>query len=167
MARKTRDVLIEWGTPETNRDFGKLFRITEMGAEPAEWWAIRALSAVARSGVDLPDNVMGGGMQSIAILGINAIMRVNPSDVADLFDEVMECVQIVPDPSKPKLVRDILTDDIEEVRTRLLLRKEVIDLHVGFSQLVGQSTPTSSAPPSNSSNIPTSPEASVRFSRKA
>lgn len=166
MARKTKQVLIDYGTAETNRDFGKVFLLTEMAAEDAEWWAVEALSAVARSGVDLPDNIMGGGMQSIAIVGINAIMHINPKDVKGLFDEMMECVQVIPDPAKPKLVRDLMSGDIEEVGTRLLIRKEVLDLHVGFSQLVGQSTPTSSAALSNSLNTPTSQDPSVRFSRK-
>lgn len=167
MARKEKLFLVEDGDEKTNRDFGKLFLIREMPARQAERWAMRALLAVARSGVDLPENIVGGGMQSIAMLGIQAIMRVRFEDVEDLLDELMECVSIVPDPKKPKLVRDLSEDDIEEVKTMIILRKEVIELHVGFSQsgILSKQTSETSVP-SSSSNIQMSPEASVQFSRQ-
>ena len=56
---------------------------------------------------------------------------------------MMACVQIQPNPAKPEVVRGLVSDDIEEVITRLQLRKAVFDLHVDFSQAAAQSTSAS------------------------
>src|ERR1700692_944296 len=126
--RKTKIVTI---TAE-GRDLGKIFLLTEMSAHQAERWAMRALMAVADAGVDLPEAALGAGMAGIAALGIRAIFRVPFALAAPLMDEMMDCVQIVPDPRKP-FPRRPEQDDIEEVATRLLLRSEVFELHTGFS----------------------------------
>jgi hypothetical protein len=56
-----------------------------------------------------------------------------PWEVAKpLMQEMMACVQIQPGPD-PKIIRRMIPDDIEEVATRLRLRDEVINLHLGFS----------------------------------
>lgn len=165
--RKELDVIITSGTPETNRDYGKTFQIREMSASKAEKWAMRALLAVARSGVDLPEGMPEGGMQSIAILGIQAVMKLDFYDAEPLLDEMMECIRIKPDPKNPAIIRNLIDDDIEEIATRIKLREEVIRLHLGFFTGVGASSQTSEMTSSPAlSNIQTSPEASVRFSRR-
>ena len=166
--RKELDLTIYDGTPDTNRDYGKTFHLREMGATKAEKWAMRALLAVARSGIDLPEGIAQGGMQSIAILGIQAIMKINFYDAEPLLDEMMECVRIKPDPKNPAIIRDLIEDDIEEIATRIKLREEVIKLHVGFFGIGIQSTQTSDEKQSQDlSTTPISQKASVRFSRAA
>jgi hypothetical protein len=45
-----------------------------------------------------------------------------------LLDEMFACVQI----TEPKITRSLTPDDIEEVTTRLKLREEVLQIHLGF-----------------------------------
>ena len=61
MARKTMDVLID----ADNRDKGKLFFVEEMPASQAEEWATRALMAMMRSGIDIPENIQDAGLAGI------------------------------------------------------------------------------------------------------
>ena len=48
MAREFIDVRIG----ESGRDAGKVFRVTEMTAEDAEWWALRAMSVIVEADTD-------------------------------------------------------------------------------------------------------------------
>ncbi len=119
-----------------NRDHGKVFFLTEMSALAAEAWAARAFLAMAKSGADIPPDIRASGFAGLAMLGMQAFAGVEYHEVAPLLAEMMECVQIVPDPSNPAIVRGIFgDDDIEEVTTLLELRREVFGLHVDFSAL--------------------------------
>lgn len=131
MARKTKTVRIQ--AEAGNRDAGKTFLITEMSAGQAETWAIRALSAVAQSGLDIPPDVMRMGMGALVAVGFKGLITMSFVEAAPLLDEMMGCVQIVPDPKNPHVVRPVDDEDIEEVTTRLVLRSEVWELHTGFS----------------------------------
>ena len=162
--RKEIDVTIT----DPGRDQGKTFHIREMPATRAEKWAMRALLAVARSGVDLPDDFTGMGMQGIALVGIRAITKITFEDAEPLLDEMMECVTIKPDPRNPAIMLALIEGDIEEIATLVKLRQEVINLHVSFFTSAGPLKSTSQASPaSSSSNTKTSPEPSVRFSQRA
>jgi len=110
------------------RDSGKKFMITEMSAEAAEWWAFRALQAIA--GADAELNLQAP-LSDMAAQGIKALAKVHPDQAKPLLDEMMGCVQIlVPATQKP---RPLLDGDIEDVKTRFMLRKAVVELHLGFS----------------------------------
>ena len=128
MARKEIDYTVDG----ESRDTGKLFRITEMPATEAEWWAIRAGLAMAKNGVEVPDNMADMGMHEMARIGFGMLAKVDPVDAKPLLDELMKCVKIIPDPSNRNIVRSLVDSDIEEVSTRLKLRAEVFKLHVGF-----------------------------------
>ena len=116
------------------RDAGKMFYIQEMPASQAEWWAIRAGLAMARSGVELPDNFADMGMAGMAATGIGMVAKIPAEEAKPLLDELMQCVQFVPDPNNQKITRKLIEDDTEEVATRLKLRSEVCKLHVDFLQ---------------------------------
>jgi hypothetical protein len=58
-----------------------------------------------------------------------------------LLDELLTCVEFMPDPARPEVVRSLIDDDIEEVATIFKLQKEVLALHVDF--LKGASALTS------------------------
>jgi hypothetical protein len=110
------------------RDAGKKFMITEMSAEAAEWWAFRALQAIA--GADAELNLQAP-LADMAAQGIKALAKVHPEQARPLLDEMMGCVHIlVPATQKP---RPLLDGDIEDVKTRFMLRKAVVELHLGFS----------------------------------
>ena len=128
MARKTATVTIA----EDGRDSGKTFFLREMPATQAEKWAIKALIALSKSGVDVPEDIAESGMAGIALIGLKALSGINFSDAEPLLDEMFQCIQLIPDPNRPQVMRGLIDDDIEEVRTRLQLRKEVLMLHINF-----------------------------------
>lgn len=166
MARKEIDITISEGTPETNRDFGKVFHIREMAASKGEKWAFRVLSMAAKGGVDI-GQAQGMGMAGIAMLGFGALLQSNFDAIEPLLDEMMECITFKPNKDNLSIVRPLFEDDIDEIKTRFDLRGEVLKIHMGFFPGVAPLTPTSetvsTAQPS--SNIQMSPQASVQFSR--
>jgi hypothetical protein len=152
--RKELDITIT----DEGRDQGKVFHLRELPASQAEKWAMQALMLAARSGVELPENIGPSmGMQGLAAVGIQAIMKVNFIEAQPLLNEMMTCVSIKPDPQRPEIVRGLVEDDIEEVATRVTLRSEVIKLHINFSGGAAPSRSTSKTLAPSSSNTPTSP----------
>lgn len=131
MARKTATVTID----AEGRDLGKVFLLREMPASQAEKWAARAFLAMARSGIDIPDDLAGAGLAGIAAVGLKAIGGLGFAEAEPLMDEMFACIQIIPDPARPAVVRALVESDTEEISTRLRLRKEVFGLHVDFSGL--------------------------------
>lgn len=151
--RKTKIVEIK----AEGRDKGKFFKLTEMPAFQAERWAMRAFLALAKSGVEVPDNLSEMGMAGLATLGLQALSGVSFEDAQPLLDEMMNCVSVVPNPQNPDFVRPLLInrpegEDIEELTTLFELRKEVAQLHMGFLQSAVASTSETPSPP-----IPPSP----------
>ncbi|MDE2471775.1 MAG: hypothetical protein KGL35_24395 [Bradyrhizobium sp.] len=128
--RKTVDVTIG---EDGGRDAGKVFVITEMPAIPAERWAMRAVIAMSKAGVQIPDDIASSGMVAIAAVGFQALMNVDFNEVEPLLNEMMSCVQIRPDALHPEVVRKVIPDDFEEVRTILKIRGEVLKIHTDFS----------------------------------
>lgn len=169
MARKVKTVTIE----AEGRDTGKVFVLTEMPASQAEKWAIRALLALGRSGIDIPPGIAEAGMAGVAAIGVRALLGLQFYEAEPLLDEAFRsCVGFYPDPRQRKVIRgkappgetavgDLIEDDIEEVATRARLRSEVFELHTGFSAaglLSAWAVPAVTA--ENMPTISTSPEAS-------
>lgn len=123
---------LKYTVTNEGRDKGKVFLITEMSAADAEDWAIQAFLAMAASGVQIPDNFKEAGFAAVISSAFEAIGKLQYERAKPLLDRMMECVQIIPDPSKPNVVRSLIDDDIEEVSTRLMLRKETFQLHASF-----------------------------------
>lgn len=157
MARKTETVVIK----ADGRDQGKHFLLTEMPATRAEKWATRALLALSRSHVQIPEEMTGLGMHGLVALGINILSSLDYVDAEPLMDEMMQCIEIIPDPRHVEVRRPLIEDDTEEVGTVLLLRSEVIKLHTGFSIADALSNARASAAQTsaNTSATPTSPPA--------
>ena len=155
MTLKIKDVLIS----AEGRDKGKLFRLTEMPAAQVERWAFRAFQALAKAGVDMPANMLGGGIAAFTIVGLKALAIIPHVEAFELMDEMMSRVSIIRDHSKPEITQPILDSDIEEWQTRLKLRDELFELHTGFS-LAGAMSKLSSTPATSpdSSSTETSPE---------
>ena len=124
MARKEASFVAQ-----TGRDKGKEFLITEMSATQAESWAFRVILAIGNAGIEIPDNLASQGMAGLMAVGYMNLLKI-PFDAAKpLLDEMMGCVQIVP---SANIKRPLIEDDIEEVKTRLLIRKAIWDLHMDF-----------------------------------
>lgn len=147
--RKTKIVTIG---EDGGRDAGKTFMLREMSSDKAERWACRALMALLGNGADIPPEAVAAGMEGVFHIGIlNVFGGLRWEQVEPLLAEMMECVQVIPNPANPLVVRPLneSADDIEEVSTRILLRGELFELHLGFSladklQTSGLSAPTRS-----------------------
>lgn len=145
--RKTLTVTI---TAE-GRDKGKQYLLTEMSATAAERWAAKAFLGLARSGLEVPEDLASLGLAGIAMIGFRAIGGMQFAEAQALLDEMFGCVQMIPDPSRPEVTRKLVEDDIEEVATRLRLRKEIFGLHVDFSSAGARLTSASAASAKNAS----------------
>ena len=156
MARKFKVYTVD--TP--GRDKGKSFFITEMPADQAERWAIRALLALANGGGKLPDGVLDMGMAGVAsvagavVLSLRHLQGTRYEDVSELLDEMMECVQFKPQGTAGDggalPLQKLFTGNncqIEEVSTRMKLRWEVLQVHVDFSMADALSNSTPSPAP--------------------
>jgi hypothetical protein len=138
MSRKTADITI---TDPASRDVGRTYRITELSASAAEDWAIRAFMAIAKGGMEIPDGIPAS-IAGIAILGFKALAGMDERAAKPLLDEMMSCVQVL---TSSGVVRKLMEEDIDEVATRLQLRKEVFEVHTGFFERAARSKSTTSA----------------------
>jgi hypothetical protein len=125
MARRTQVLTIE---EKDSRDAGKSYQITEMAAEQAEWWAFRALQGILGGDSDVNFNAP---LAQLAGQAFRAMAGIPPERARPLMDEMMACVQVKL-PSNGG-TRDLLDGDVEEVSTRMQLRRAVFELHTGFS----------------------------------
>ena len=121
-------------TVETDgRDKGKVFVLTEMSALKAEKWAMRAILALMRGGMELPEGYEFNGITALLGLAVKELLpNLQWGDAEPLIDELMTCVKFMPDPSRPNVVRNLFEGDIEEVKTYLELKLEVWKLHTDF-----------------------------------
>ncbi len=113
------------------RDKGKTFTLTEMPAMAGHKWACRALFALGAAGATIPDNLANTGMAGLAVMGVDAFIGGLSFELAEpLMDDLMRCVTINPDPSRPETERPVRVDsDIEEIQTIFSLQKAVFTMH--------------------------------------
>lgn len=137
MARKTSTFTVE----SEGRDKGKKFLLTEMAATKAEDWAIRVMLALGSANVDIPEGSIQLGMAALAEIGLKKLFAISAVDIKPLLAELMECVELVPNPQKPqvKLGYPMFESQVEEVSTLLMLKWEVLKLHLDFSLAAGLS----------------------------
>ncbi len=137
MARRTKLVTIPEDPKGENRDSGKSYLVTEMSPFKAEAWALRALNIIAKAGVDVPQETMRAGMAGLASIAPSfaGFQGLDIEALKPLLEEMMECVSFKAGTEVMPIYRKISLDasDIEEVSTILRLRKEVLELHLGFS----------------------------------
>jgi hypothetical protein len=138
MGRKTKLVQIADGSPDEkspayNRDHGKTYLLTEMSATQGQRWAMRGLLALGRGNVEVPPDLANAGMAGWAIMGLQMISKLSFAEADSLLEELMGCVQVMPDPANPMVVRRLVESDVEEITTRVRLQKEVFALHGNFS----------------------------------
>lgn len=148
MPLKIKDVVIpaQVEGARENRDAGKRYRLTEMPALKAERWARHAVSACNRTDLNVSDDTARLGMLGFYLVGFQALAGGDIDGIDVLMDEMMGQIQIV---TTGDVIRPAIGDgDIEEVQTIIMLRKELIELHMGFtfaelaSSLAAQAKPT-------------------------
>lgn len=128
MARRVETFMADYG-----RDAGKSFDLTEMPAEDGEWWALRALRALAVAGVDLPEDWENAAMATLMVRGMAALAALPEHTLKALMTEMFDCVRFR---SAKGVVIELSTganSQIEEVKTRWQIRKALWYLHTGFS----------------------------------
>jgi hypothetical protein len=114
-----------------NRDAGKSFLLTEMPALQAERWARHAIAACSRNDLDIKGEVAKLGMLGFYLIGFQALAGGDIKAVDALMDEMLPCIKII---ESPTVARPLGGDgDIWEVSTLYQLRKELIELHMGFT----------------------------------
>lgn len=116
------------------RDNGKTFKLTEMDAYSGQDWALRALLALASSGVQLPDGALQTGWAGLAGFGITALFQAPHAALRPLLDEMLVQAAYVHDPKHPpQPIRPGPNCVIEEIKTFLTLHMALVKLHTGFS----------------------------------
>ncbi len=132
MARRTTELHID---DKDSRDHGKTYVVKEMDAEAAEWWAFRVLQVILRgdNGDDLKLIDFKAPLAEFAPIalkmGLTAISRLPAEDAKPILADMMSCVSVkLPDGS----TRALMAGDVEEVLTRVMLRKEMLSIHTGF-----------------------------------
>lgn len=130
MARQTSYFTVT----KKGRDQGKTFLLTEMSALQADRWATRALFAITKGEVIVPESVSGAGFAFLAEAGLKILLLAPLEMVKPLLDELMDCVQFVPNADNKSVVRSIHESDIEEAGTYADLRQQVFELISGFFQ---------------------------------
>ena len=133
MALKTKEVVIDKG-----RDKGVKFLITEMPVAKADRWATRLILALAGGGVEVPNPQLG--MLAIVNVAMSAFKNIPEERLLPLMDELLDCVQIIPEGGQPRKL-NLEFNDIQDLTTLFKLRKEVLELHFDF--LKAALTPTS------------------------
>lgn len=157
MARR----VLEYTVVDEGRDKGKVFILTEMSASNAEEWALQVMSVMANSGIDIPQDVADAGLAGLATMAVPMLLKAPYYSAKPLLDQMMGCITVMPDPARPEVQRKLVETDIEEVVTRLKLRREVLDLHLGFSVTAAILALAAVAKiKSNGPSAPTSPELS-------
>lgn len=140
--RKSEIVRVPDGFGRDSEPKRKVFLITEWAAERAEKWAIRMLLAYNRGGGQMQvTETLGTGMEGIFFIGVQTFLRgqIQAAEIIPILDELLDCVKIIRDESKPDVAtgkpvaHPLMPDDIEEVKTRLWLRSEVMRVHTNFS----------------------------------
>ena len=143
---------------DTGRDTDKQFLITEMSASQAENWAFRVILAIGNAGIEIPEGLAEQGMAGLLAVGYMNLLKIPFDDAKPLLDEMMGCIQIIPSQS---VRRKLIEEDIEEVVTRLQLRKAVWGLHMDF--FLNESKSTSEL---NPQEVPQESSLSIKPQRK-
>lgn len=124
--------VINYTVTDEGRDKAKVFVITEMAPARAEAWATRAILALMKANVDIPEGFDRLGMAGLAELGLKALGSLSYDVLEPLLAEMLTGVTVMPDPSKTHIVRNMIDGDIEEIMTLVKLRAEIWKLNASF-----------------------------------
>jgi hypothetical protein len=114
-----------------NRDAGKRYYIEEMPALKAERWARHAIGAMSRQELNVREEFGKLGFLGLYLLGLQALAGGDMPAVDALMDEMLPCIKIQ---ESPDFIRPLGGDgDIWEISTLYRLRKELVELHMGFT----------------------------------
>src|ERR1700676_2449388 len=133
--RRTEKLVIPGVRSEAHgeRDNGKTFVLTEMDAYSGQDWALRALLALASSGVTLPEGALATGWAGLAGFGVTALLQAPYGALKPLLDEMLGQAKYAHKPSDPKHPLTPITPGpncpVEEIKTFLTLHLALVKLH--------------------------------------
>ncbi len=133
------------------RDHGLTFKITEKTALAAERWAIKAGNLLVSAGADV-GKITGIASLSrsdkfkrFATAGFQALGGLDMDLTDSVLQDMLLGVEVVPEAGmRTNMGRKLNENDIRELPTLFMLRMEVIDLQMGFSETADPSTSTAS-----------------------
>ena len=99
-------------------------------------YATSSIGPVESSVVLIRSHTRTASSAQLVSVGLEAFGKAKWDLIEPLLDEMMSCVQYVGNPEKSpdvKLAMSSVPDAIEEVTTLLTIRKELLELHLGFS----------------------------------
>lgn len=110
---KTQDV-----TAQTGRDYGKTFRVKEVGPMAMAGFILRLLHALRLGHQEDLLSFLQPGAEDV---DISAVMRLlagcDPEAVQALLHDMLDHVQVAADPQHPKAFRALNDNDIREMAT--------------------------------------------------
>ena len=124
-----------------SRDNGKTYLITEMNILDIDEWAIRVGCAMARGGLDVRGMNLQNGLSTETISGILELLNIGiqgfgnmpPDEVLTLLTELVNrCVKSVPSEGMTRSLDIKNANDVQDLKTLWVLRKEAFNLHVDF-----------------------------------
>jgi hypothetical protein len=122
-----------------SRDNGGVFMLTEMPAEQAADWFMRAMQFLVRSGMDVPPHIFEAGPAGFFAMGIGTALaglsKAPWFEVKPLLAELLGCVTTyqAPGASAPIAGWEVIKTQIQEPATIFRLYEEVVSLSLGFS----------------------------------
>lgn len=132
MSLRFKDIELKLG-----RDSGKKVRVTEMPLMKGDRWARRVLIMIAGGQIKASDiNIEAlsnintfGVMVEIARLGWSLLQQLSAHEdrALELIDELLECASLITSSGE---TRPILTDDLQEIASLFVIRKEAFMLHI-------------------------------------
>lgn len=124
--RRSATVTID--TP--GRDYGKTFAVVEASPVETEDWCARVLIAMKQADVKVPSDIAKMNPRDLVMTALHNFGQSGWGGAKTLLREMLTRVFVVPDPGAPFLMRDLGSDDIEELTTLIELRLEVVKLHI-------------------------------------
>jgi hypothetical protein len=146
--RRTSELVIPGVRSEAfgERDNGKTFILHEMDAYRGQDWALRAILALAASGVQMPQNVMEGGWAGLAAFGVTALLGAPYPALKPLLDEMLAQAKYQHKPNAPlQAIEPGVNCVVEEIKTFMLIQRALFTLHTGFS-MAGDTSISATSP---------------------
>ena len=128
MARKEINITLQDGERSLN------FKVKQMSATQLESWIIRAILALGKGGVDVPQgaDIRAAG-EYLSRHGLAALGRLDYEQVKPLLDELLTCCwHVTGQNSMTQLIPEVVDGILEDVCTLFKLRLEAIKLNLGF-----------------------------------
>lgn len=125
-------------TIDKGKDAGKVFEVSQMPVSRLEKWSARALIVLFAGDIPLELKDISAVSNSAALAAgvLSGLGALDWEKVEPLYDELLSCISVVPDPARPNVVVPLnasnLDAHIAEIGTIIKLRGEVLAVNLDF-----------------------------------